>query len=102
MSICITFTEYSEPFCRVKNIRKIIDTSGYGGWVGTISSPMMVSSNSVSIPNYTNSSAVDDKHYSIEMLDGTIYKFNEEEIHQLIEQLFNDVSFEDAMTVIGI
>jgi len=87
MSISVEYSEITEPFNKIPNLKEVRANNIYGYTSFNISG-MTTSPN----PPQENS-------YEIELTDGSVHKFTDEEFNTLIEQLYKDTPFEEACMI---
>ena len=88
MGISVDYDVTDPPFNKIPNIDKIEFSNGY---LNKISFSMSGASFGAINPS--------SKEYIIYLKDGSSYEFTDSELKDLMEQLYKDVSFEDAVMV---
>ena len=101
MSINIEYDIDKPPFNKVENLKNIYIDYRYGYKdLSYKPSGSCISSLSFSFlsSQMTNQSSITDSYiYVVEMRDGEVYEFKEDEMIQLIGLLYKDINFKDAI-----
>jgi len=96
LSINVEYTENDPPFNKIPNLKevRVESTSQFMSITGGF-----VASSASYIPLYGGNS---NKEYEIELIDGTIFKLDDEKMRSLIELMNSGVEFKNAILVVNV